>query len=220
MEKIDSSPPSVRYKVIRKAWDALPLDELPDDCDDDEAMKVIVRLIQSGVSLDSCANDGSTILQRAAHHDYYNTSLYLISHGASVNTHATKLYGTPLQEAIKHGHVEVANLLLDHGADLNALPAENRGVTALQAAAIHGMFPMAIRLLESGADVSAPAAPFEGRTAINGAAERGHVEMVQLLLNAYGEKEDLGLVCSQAAEYAEKQGHYEIAQWLRGYSSV
>jgi FOG: Ankyrin repeat len=109
---------------------------------------------------------------------------------------------------------------LEHGADVNALPAAKWGVTALQAASTHGMLGMAVRLLERGADVCAPAALEDGRTAIDGAAERGHLEMVQLLLNTYGDHEDLRSVCSQAADYAEREDHHEIAQWLRRYSSV
>lgn len=79
------------------------------------------------------------------------------------------------------------------------------------------MLEMAVRLLERGADVCAPAALRHGRTAINGAAEHGQFEMVQLLLNAYGDHEDLRSVCSQAADHAERENHYEIAQWLRSY---
>jgi ankyrin repeat protein len=58
----------------------------------------------------------------------------------------------------------------------------------------------------------------DGRTAIDGAAEHGHLEMVQLLLNAYGDHEDLRSVCSQAADHAEREDYHEIAQWLRSYS--
>lgn len=81
------------------------------------------------------------------------------------------------------------------------------------------MFELAVRLLERGADVSAPAAPRNGRTAIDGAAERGHFDMVQLLLNAYGKDADLEPVRRQAANYAEKESHLEISQWLRGFSA-
>lgn len=80
------------------------------------------------------------------------------------------------------------------------------------------MLEMTIRLLERGADVSAPAAPKNGRTTFDGAAECGHLEMVQLLLNAFGEQEELRTVCHQAAGYAEKEGHCELAHWLRAYS--
>lgn len=54
------------------------------------------------------------------------------------------------------------------------------------------------------------------RTAVDGAAECGRFDMVQLLLNAYPEGVDLEPIRWQAADYAEKKGHIELAKWLRG----
>lgn len=54
---------------------------------------------------------------------------------------------------------------------------------------------------------------------IDSAVEHGHLEMIQPLLNAYEDQEKqekLGPTCHQAAGYAEQEGHFEIAQWLRG----
>lgn len=211
IEKISSLSPCLRRMLIQNAWESPTIHLLEEEC----LLEVIELFIKLGASLNSRTEYGGTLLQRIAGRGSYETYSFLVSHGAAVNTNATRRYGTPLQEALKAGDVKTANLFLDHGADLSALPAEDRGVTALQAASINGMFGMAVRLLVCGADVSAPAAPTNGRTAIDGAAERGRLEMVQLLLNAYGEQEDLGPVRSQAADYAEKEGHYEIAQWLR-----
>ncbi|KAB8223232.1 ankyrin repeat-containing domain protein [Aspergillus novoparasiticus] len=219
LEKINSLPPLLRHRAIRKAWDALPSDDDDLNDTDETLVETIELLIESGVSLDSRAEDGSTLLLRAACYGYDKSCASLIAHGADVNIYPTNDWGTPLQEAIISSHVNIANFLLEHGADINALPAENRGVTALQAASINGMFELAVRLLERGADVSAPGALRNGRTAIDGAAERGHFDMVQLLLNAYGEDADLEPVRRQAAGYAEKEGHFEISQWLREHSA-
>ncbi|GMF83935.1 unnamed protein product [Aspergillus oryzae] len=219
LAKVNSLPPLLRHRAIQKAWDALSSydDDLNDA--DETLVETIELLIESGVSLDSRAEDGCTLLLRAAYYGYDKSCTSLIAHGAAVNIYPTNDWGTPLQEAINSSHVNIANVLLEHGADINAPPAENRGVTALQAASINGMFELAVRLLDRGADVSAPAAPRNGRTAIDGAAERGHFDMVQLLLNAYGKDADLEPVRRQAANYAEKEGHLEISQWLRGFSA-
>ncbi|KAE8313069.1 ankyrin repeat-containing domain protein [Aspergillus transmontanensis] len=219
LAKVSSLPPLLRHRAIQKAWDALPSDDDDLNDTDETLVETIELLIESGVSLDSHAEDGSTLLLRTACYGYDKSCASLIAHGTAVNIYPTNDWGTPLQEAIISSHVNIANVLLEHGADINAPPAENRGVTALQAASINGMFELAVRLLERGADVSAPAAPKNGRTAIDGAAERGHFDMVQLLLNAYGEDADLEPVRRQAAGYAEKEGHIEISQWLRGYSA-
>ncbi|KAE8340521.1 ankyrin repeat-containing domain protein [Aspergillus arachidicola] len=219
LEKVKSLPPLLRHRAIQKAWDALPSNYGGLSDTDESVVETIELLIESGVPLDSRAEDGSTLLLRAARYGYDKSCASLVAYGADVNIYPTKYWGTPLQEAIRSSRVNIANVLLEHGADINALPAENSGITALQAASINGMFELAVRLLERGADVSAPAAPKNGRAAIDGAAERGHFDMVQLLLNAYGEDADLEPVRRQAAGYAEKEGHLEISQWLRGYSA-
>lgn len=146
IEKISSVQPSLRHKVIQKGWDVLDASCCADD--EENLLGVIELLIKSGADLDCRAEDGSTLLQRIAGNCYHKSCYFLVGHGAAVDTHAAQRYGTPLQEAIKKGEVKVADLLLDHGADVNALPADNRGVTALQAASTNGMLEMAVRLLE------------------------------------------------------------------------
>ncbi|KAL3481688.1 ankyrin repeat-containing domain protein [Aspergillus californicus] len=211
-----SVPSTFCNEAYQRGWN-----ELPADCNDkDEALllQMIQILVRAGVHVDSQSVDTGTLLQRIAGRRFHKSCCLLIEYGASVNTPPTRWDGTPLQKALEHCQPEIVDLLLHHGADVNATPAENSGVTALQAAVMNDMYEMTIRLLESGADVSAPGALKNGRTAIDGAAERGHHDMVQLLLNAYGKRDDLPLVCTQAAYYAQKESHYELAQWLREYS--
>ena len=109
-------------------------------------------------------------------------------------------------------------LLIERGADINAAPAKVCGLTALQAASINGLTDIVIELLQRGASIAEPAARENGRTAINGAAERGLQDMVQLLLNHYDGDEGLRIVFDEAATYAEKEGHVEVAEWLRNYA--
>ncbi|KAL2813586.1 ankyrin repeat-containing domain protein [Aspergillus granulosus] len=192
-------PQPLRQRAVQKAWDSLP------GVDDDEQLLEFVEILATaGARLDSHAKYGSTLLQRISRFGSYESCCYLVNHGAIVNHVATEFYGTPLQEALGNKHVKIAELLLEHGADVNALPATYCGVTVLEAASIN-----------STAYVAAPAAPHHRRTATDGAAERSHRDMVQLLLNAYAqqeEEEDLRPVCTQAAEYAEKEDHTELAQ--------
>ncbi|KAL3462751.1 ankyrin repeat-containing domain protein [Aspergillus heterothallicus] len=219
MQKALSMPPDVRRTVIQTAWDNLP--DWNGYGGPEELLEFVKFLIKSGASINSRNDDGSTLLQRLSSTRNSQACLFLLENGASVNPEVTDHIGTPLQEALKEEQVELANILLEHGADINAFPAKIRGVTALQAASIGGMFKMALRLLESGADVAAAAAPHEGRTAIDGAAERGRRDMIQLLLNAYQAKDmDVSPVCRQAAEYAEREGHIDLARWLREYSQA
>lgn len=218
--KLNSLSLPLRRKAIQKGWDELPSEWCAEEEDEEEFLEVFELLIKSGPDLEGRAKNGSTLLQRLAGKGYYQPCCLLISHGATVNTLAVRDWGTPLQGSLKRKSLKLADFLLEQGADVYILPADNRGVTALQAASMHGMLGLAVRLLESGADVSAPVAPNDGRTAIDAAAENGHKEMVHLLLNALGDQDDLGPVCHQAAGYAEKEDHFEIAQWLREYSSA
>ncbi|RAQ80695.1 ankyrin repeat-containing protein, partial [Aspergillus flavus] len=143
LAKVNSLPPLLLHRAIQKAWDALS--SYDDDLNDADGtlVETIELLIESGVSLDSHAEDGRTLLLRAAYYGYDKSCASLIAHGAAVNIYPTNDWGTPLQEAINSSHVNIANVLLEHGADINALLAENRGVTALQAASINGMFELA-----------------------------------------------------------------------------
>ncbi|KAF4235815.1 hypothetical protein CNMCM8980_003184 [Aspergillus fumigatiaffinis] len=180
---------------------------------------VVKMLIQAGADTNATNIDtGETLLQRCVIAPNIDVVKLLLENGAEVNTPATQNTGTPLQIAILKEQVEIADLLIKHGADINAPPAGKKGATALQAAAIHGYSGLALRLLENGADVAAAPSPISGRTAIDGAAEHGHLEMLQLLLNAYGDREDLPLVCSKAASIAEREFHWGIANWLKTYT--
>jgi ankyrin repeat protein len=189
--------------------------------DDNLDLELVKLLLNAGA--DPNAPDQSsreTLLQKSLANARIDIVSLLLEGGAEVNIPATNWTGTPLQEAILKQEVDTADLLLARGADINAPPARKNGATALQAAAIRGYYSLALRLLENGADVAAEPSPINGRTAIDGAAEAGHLEILQLLLNAYGFREDLPFVCSRAASLAERRGQLGVANWLRDYNPL
>lgn len=160
-----------------------------------------------------------TPLQEAIRNNETEFAHYLLERVADINAPPAENWGTTaLQAAARIGNKSLVMILLERGAELNAPPAKDGGVTALQAAAITGYIDIAGDLLQYGAQVSAPGASENGRTAIDGAAEHGNEDMLQLLLNHYDGCDDLSVVCERAATYAEKEGHGEIALWLRHYS--
>jgi ankyrin repeat protein len=181
---------------------------------------LVKMLVQAGADTNATDSDtGETLLQKSVGASDIDIIKFLLEHGAEVNIPATEVRGTPLQDAILCGEVEIAQLLLEHGADINAPPSQKNGATALQAAALHGYYNLALRLLGDGADVAAAPSAVSGRTAIDGAAEHGRLDILQLLLNAYGDRPDLALVCSNAVSVAEREGHTGIAEWLRTYTA-
>ncbi|KAL4782566.1 ankyrin repeat-containing domain protein [Aspergillus varians] len=175
-------------------------------------------LLSAGANIDASDPSSHTVpLQETLHGFHTYLARWLLEKGAKVDAHASDAVGTPLQEAIKYKHMEIVDIILEQNPDINAPPAKERGATALQAAAIHGMTGLAKDLLERGADIMSPAAPIDGRTALEAAAEHGRPEMLQLLLNAHGGGDGLHEACGSAAQFAEKECHYEIASWLQRY---
>ncbi len=91
----------------------------------------VQNLLDQGVSPNSKAEDGKTLLMLAAYFGHTDIAKLLIYKGVDVN--AKDQDGkTALMYAAEKGHIEVAKLLLENGADLNA--AANNGKTALQIA--------------------------------------------------------------------------------------
>jgi ankyrin repeat protein len=180
--------------------------------------ELVKMLVQAGADTNAiCSDTRQTLLQKSIEASDIDVIKFLLEHGAEVNIPATEETGTPLQVAILDEEVEIAQLLLEHGADINAPPCKKRGATALQAAALNGYYSLVLRLLEDGADVAAAPSAVSSRTAIDGAAEHGRLDILQLLLNAYGDRPDLALVCSHAASVAEREGHIGVAHFLRSY---
>jgi ankyrin repeat protein len=214
LNAISGLPKDVYDDQLQRAWELLPC-EFEEECLDHQ---FIVLLLESGVDINSRNCYKETALHRTLDTEQTHISKYLIEKGAEINIPADGEIGTPLQEAIRKEQTEIVYLLLERGADINAAPAVICGITALQAASINGLMDLVIELLRRGASVAEPAAREYGRTAINGAAERGRQDMVQLLLNHYDGDEGLRIVCDEAATYAEKEGHVEVAEWLRNYS--
>ncbi|KAH8705961.1 ankyrin repeat-containing domain protein [Talaromyces proteolyticus] len=204
-------PKNIYDDQVQKAWHKLPTLYTEGEI----VRELMELLLKVGADINSRDDGNTTALQRASKRGDIDICQYLIDQGAEINIPAAERIGSPLQEAVKGEHMEIISLLLERGADINAAPAEIRGITTLQAASINGLTGLVVELIRRGAYVAAPAAREDGRTAINGAAEHGRHDMLQLLLNHYDGDEDLRVVCEVAAIYAEKEGHVEIAEWLR-----
>ncbi|KAL3486688.1 hypothetical protein BJX62DRAFT_214871 [Aspergillus germanicus] len=81
IDKVSAMPQPLRLKSIQPAWDSLP-EEVYGDLNLDECVRLLVK---GGASLDSHAEDGSTILQRVSRDGSLDTWRFLIEHGATIN---------------------------------------------------------------------------------------------------------------------------------------
>ena len=137
----------------------------------------VESLLDKGVSPDSKADDGKTLLMLAAYLGHADIVELLIDKGADVN--AKDQDGkTALMYATEKGNVEITKLLLKNGADPNI--ADNNGKTALMYAVEKGNVEITKLLLENGADPNI--IDNNGKTALMYTAEKGNVEIAKLLL--------------------------------------
>ncbi|KAK7427358.1 hypothetical protein QQZ08_006127 [Neonectria magnoliae] len=192
--------------------------------DDSEANAAVQMLMDNGADVNAPApvtiypDQNMTALQPAVYNYCHGLVKTLLGAGADVNAPASPKRGrTALQAAAEKRDLHLARELIEHGAKVNAPAARDKGATALQFAAITGHINMAVLLLENGADVNAEPAAVEGRTALNGAAEHGRLDMVHLLLGNDQQLDSLEDRCQEAAEFADRNSHFVLAEVLRGW---
>lgn len=92
----------------------------------------IIRWIESGGDVNWRCSVGMTVLHYAAMRGNYKMVLFLLEHGAQIDTRAGNCGGnrTPLLWACANIQTSVIPILLDHGADPNAKDSE--GYTSLE----------------------------------------------------------------------------------------
>ena len=138
----------------------------------------VESLLDEGVSPNSKADDGKTLLMLAAYLGHTDIAKLLIDKGADVN--AKDQDGkTALMYAAEKNNLEIGKLLLENGADPNS--ADYNGKTALMYAAEKGHVDFAKLLLENGADLNA--VDKNGKTALQIALDNNQTAMVDLLSN-------------------------------------
>jgi uncharacterized protein len=145
-------------------------------------------LLDHGVSVNTRAEDGASILNKALIYHNPACAKLLIERGADVHLDDPYRFGSPLMAVADPNHkpgpeiVEVARLLLAKGVDVNL--SDENGWTPLLCAAASNDADLVRELLAQGAQVNAQ--NHDGRTALIVATEGGYtgayVEIVRLLL--------------------------------------
>jgi len=134
--------------------------------------------LDAGLGVDTCNENGDTLLMLAAYHCRAPAVELLIERGADADR-ANAKGQRPLAGVCWKGAVDVARALLDHGADVDA---GGGGMTPLMLAASDGSLEIVDALLAAGAD---PAATLRnGGSALKLAQESGHADVAARLEEA------------------------------------
>lgn len=144
----------------------------------------------------------------------------LLDAGASTEFRQHPTNATALQFAAYIGHLDVVKYLLSRGATVEPPRRLETGATALQWSARRGDLDMAKILLSNMADINALPAKQYGFTALEGAATYGRLDMVQFLLEmGAGLEGEMRIYYVRSVRFAREEGHYAIADLLKGYGS-
>ncbi len=139
----------------------------------------VAALLESGVSANSVAADGTNALLLASQSGHADVVKLLLSHAADPNARGPRGV-TPLSQACFAGHTGVAVLLLDRGANIDTVDED--GASSLYLAVQEEHLETVRELLSRGAQVDRP--DRDGVAALHRAAKNGDREAVELLLTA------------------------------------
>ncbi|KAL8509620.1 hypothetical protein ACS0TY_016737 [Phlomoides rotata] len=114
-----------------KLYDALRLGDNLCVCARKGDLRMVLRLLENGASINGRDQNGWSALHRAAFKGRLDVARALIEKGIEVNGKDEEGY-TALHCAVESGHVEVIELLVKKGAHVDA--RTNKGVTSLQIA--------------------------------------------------------------------------------------
>jgi len=114
-------------------------------------IRLVRRLLDSGVYPNIQDNSGDTAILLASHEGYTDIVELLLNNGANPNSRDTD-GNTALMFASLNGYIEIVELLLNSGANIHN--QDNFGGTALIGASINGHIEIMELLLNSGADIN------------------------------------------------------------------
>jgi len=173
--------------------------------DEDE----VKTLLGKGAKINACDYDTRTALHLAANGGFLKVVRLLLSFkDCEVNT-KDRFGCTPLQDAQKHRFTDIATCLLEHGATIT----NERTAKMLCEAAQKGDLSELQRLRENGANLEC--GDYDCRTALHLAASEGHLDCVKWLLTQGVDLERKDGLGGTPLDDAEREGHQQVAQYLR-----
>ena len=187
-------------------------------------LEVTRILIKRGASINARDSSDRTPLHpiyrdksRTFDDTYFDVVLYLLEHGADVDTQANTEHSTPLHLALYHGGFKVARLLLDRGVNINV--QDKKGRTPLHEVLTElddsypDYFVDAVRFsLDHGADVDV--GDNNGSTPLHVISQYGNIEAARLLLEHGACVDAQDNDHSTPLHFASRCGNAEVAHLL------
>lgn len=169
----------------------------------------VEQLLNQGHSPNAVDDKGNPMLTLALYEDAFDTARVLLHHSQTNVNQANQHGETPLMLACLKGQIKLVKEMVDqYHAQIN-----HAGWTPLHYAASAGQIEITRFLLEHHAHIDAFSP--NHTTPLMMAARGGHIYIAKLLLDTGADvflKNDLGL---NAADFAERYQHAEIATGLR-----
>ena len=183
--------------------------------------KELVELfLQNGIDVNARNNKNDTPVLWAARGDHVDTVRLLIRHGADLQLENDK-GSTPLYWAVRYGFAELVRVLLDEGRADVGQRRKLGLITPIVLAAALGHTKIVTDLLDHGAEVGTTIS--NGMTALMAAASEGNDDVVGVLLDADGGKEELDRVDASgntALLYAARAGNVSTMYMLVNHGAL
>lgn len=165
-----------------------------------------VRMIESGMDVNSVDAVGNTLLMQSVQRDNASLFDYLLKRRARLNTR-NRNGETALSLAAYRGNLPFVQRLVHAGADVNFY-----GWPPLVYAAFNGHAAVVDYLLKMGAEVNATTA--NGSTALLFASRFGHIQVVERLLHDQADPNITNQYGATAYDWAMKTENTDIADLL------
>jgi hypothetical protein len=210
-----------RLQTLRRLDDPLKNDIVAKGASD-HGPEAIVKMLTTGVDIDSTTNDGGTLLLWAAKNGYEVVVTLLLATGKVDANLKDNAGWTPLLCASMNGYVRVVRQLLEAGAAIGS--KDTKGLTPLSWAAGNGHETVVTLLLKAGAELESKDA-FYGQTPLSLAAVNSREVVVKLLLDNGAELESKDATgrkpLSLAAENRHEAGQsFETLELSLSFSAV
>ena len=196
----------------------------------DNARKVIIKLLQAGANINLNCNDGYSFLYKISHRGYHEIVNIALKNVTNINEASNNQAATALHAAAMNNHLKIIYLLVAKGIDITLRTLEGKTAftiaressfleiaeylrsktTQLISASANGKVDLVNSMLAKHVDIDS--SEHYGYTALDMAVKNGHENMVVFLLD-HGAKIKISLF-GTSLHIAAREKYYKIMDIL------